>query len=130
MAWRNYYRGGNKYGNKKVTIDGITFDSVKEARRWQELQLAQAAGAIGELERQVRFTLIPAQREPDTRGARGGIKKGKLIERAVYYVADFVYTDLYTGQKVVEDTKGVKTPEYILKRKMLLYFHGIQIREI
>ena len=130
-AWRNYYRNnGNKYGNRKVEADGIVFDSIKEKRRWDELKLAEAAGAIGDLQRQVRFELIPAQREPDTRGPKGGVIKGRLIERKVEYVADFVYIDLQTGEKVVEDTKGMRTPDYILKRKMLLYFHGIRIREI
>ena len=130
-AWRNYYRNnGNKYGNKKVEADGIVFDSMKEKRRFDELKLAEAAGAIGDLQRQVRFELIPAQREPDTRGPKGGVIKGRLIERKVEYVADFVYIDLQTGEKVVEDTKGMRTPDYILKRKMMLYFHGIKVREI
>lgn len=130
-AWRNYYRNnGNKYGNRKVEADGIVFDSIKEKRRWDELKLAEAAGAIGDLQRQVRFELIPAQREPDTRGPKGGVIKGRLIERKVEYVADFVYIDLQTGEKVVEDTKGMRTPDYILKRKMMLYFHGIKVREI
>ena len=130
-AWRNYYRNnGNKYGNRKVEADGIVFDSIKEKRRYDELKLAEAAGAIGDLQRQVRFELIPAQREPDTRGPKGGVIKGRLIERKVEYVADFVYIDLQTGEKVVEDTKGMRTPDYILKRKMMLYFHGIKVREI
>lgn len=134
-AWRNYYRAqGSKYNNKKVTVDGITFDSAKEGRRYQELKLAEAAGAIGDLKRQVRFELIPAQREPDTRGARGGVVKGKLLERQVVYVADFVYTDLYTGEKIVEDVKGMKQGTayevFKLKRKLMLWVHGIRIREI
>lgn len=135
MAWRNYYRaGGSKYNNKKVTIDGITFDSLKEARRFEELKLAEEAGAIGDLERQVRFELIPAQREPDTRGARGGVKKGKLLERQVVYIADFVYIDLYTGERVVEDVKGMKQGTayevFKLKRKLMLWRYGIKVKEI
>jgi hypothetical protein len=134
-AWRNYYRAqGSKYNNKKVTIDGITFDSLKEGRRFQELKLAEEAGAIGDLERQVRFELIPAQREPDTRGARGGVKKGKLLERQVVYIADFVYIDLYTGEKVVEDVKGMKQGTayevFKLKRKLMLWRYGIKVKEI
>ena len=130
-AWRNYYRNnGNKYGNRKVEADGIVFDSIKEKRRWDELKLAEAAGAIGDLRRQVRYELIPAQREQDTRGPRGGIIKGKLLERAVYYVADFVYIDLATGQTVAEDTKGFRTKEYTIKRKLMLYMHHIKIREV
>lgn len=106
-----------KYGNKKITRDGITFDSVKECARYCELKLMQRAGVITDLERQVKYELIPAQRID-----------GKVVERAVTYVADFVYKE--KGQTVVEDTKGFRTKEYILKRKMMLFFHGIQIREV
>lgn len=129
MAW-NYYKGGNKYQNKKVTINGVKFDSKKEARRWQELKLLEKAGHIRNLQRQVKFVLIPAQREPDTVGARGGRIKGKLLEREVAYYADFVYYVEGSEKPVVEDTKGIRTPEYIIKRKMMLYFHGIRIKEI
>lgn len=117
-----------KYGSKKVRIDGIIFDSKKEARRYHELKLLQRAGEISGLELQKTFELIPAQREPDTIGVRGGIKKGKVIEQAVKYVADFVYTE--NGQTVVEDTKGFRTKDYIIKRKLMLYVHGIKIREV
>lgn len=106
-----------KYGNKKITRDGMTFDSVKECYRYCELKLMQRAGVITDLECQVKFDLIPAQRIG-----------GKVVERAVTYVADFVYKQ--NGQTVVEDTKGFRTKEYILKRKMMLYFHGIRIREV
>ena len=130
-AWRNYNnRGYAKYKNTKTVVDGIQFDSRKEARRWQELKLAEAAGAIGDLERQVKFELIPVQREPDTIGPKGGVKPGKVLERKVEYIADFVYTDLHTGEKVVEDTKGMMTPEYRIKRKLMLYMLGIRVREI
>ena len=118
----------SKYHAKKITIDGNTFDSRKEYRRFCELSLLQRAGAITDLQRQVEFELIPAQREPDTIGVRGGVKKGKTLELAVKYVADFVYTE--NGKTVVEDVKGYRTKEYILKRKMLLYFYGIRIREV
>ena len=67
----------NKYHSKKVEVDGITFDSKKEAKRFAELSLFEKAGVISDLQRQVKFVLIPAQREPDTVGARGGTKKGK-----------------------------------------------------
>ena len=118
----------NKYHSRKITRDGITFDSVKEYRRFCELSLLERAGAITDLKRQVEFVLIPAQREPDTIGVRGGKIKGKTIEHKCSYVADFVYTE--NGKTVVEDTKGFKTKDYILKRKMMLYFHGIRIKEI
>ena len=125
----------NKYGNRKVsTIDGEVFDSQREATRYQELKLLERAGAIKDLKRQVSYELIPAQREPDTLNKidskRGRVIQGKVIEKAVSYIADFVYTDVATGEVVVEDTKGFRTKDYILKRKMLLYFHGIRIREV
>ncbi len=125
----------NKYGNKKVIVDGEVFDSKREAKRYKELKLLEKCGAIRKLERQVAFELIPAQKEKSTKVYTKGRKKGqpipgKTIERAVEYVADFVYVDSATGNKVVEDTKGVRTKDYILKRKMLLYFYGIKIREV
>ncbi|MDO4649191.1 MAG: DUF1064 domain-containing protein [Eubacteriales bacterium] len=123
----------SKYHSKKTVIDGITFDSRKEARRYRELSLLERAGAISDLERQVKFVLIPAQREVSkeryTRGAKKGeFKPGKLLERECSYVADFRYTE--NGQVIVEDTKGFRTPEYILKRKLMLYKYGIQIKEV
>lgn len=117
-----------KYGNKKVIVDGITFDSKREARRYSQLKLLERAGQIKDLELQKEYILIPAQREPDTIGSRGGIKKGKVIEHAVKYKADFCYTE--NGVLVVEDTKGMRTKDYIIKRKLLLYVHGIKIKEI
>lgn len=126
MKYRQYYPG--KYGNKKTKVDGIVFDSIKEAKRYKELSLMQHSGMIQDLQMQVKFVLIPAQREPDTIGKKGGIHKGKLIERECAYIADFLYTE--NGKTVVEDTKGVKTKDYILKRKMMLYFHGIRIKEV
>lgn len=117
-----------KYRNKKVTADGITFDSKKEAKRYAELKLLERAGEIKHLALQVPFELIPTQRELDTIGKNGGVHKGKVIERAVIYKADFTY---WQGNEfVVEDTKGFRTPEYVIKRKLMLYIHGIQIREI
>ena len=127
MAWNNYK--GRKYGNKKTEIDGIAFDSKKEARRYQELLLLQQSGAIHDLKRQVKYILIPTQREPDAIGARGGIHKGKVIERECAYIADFVYTT-EDGLTVVEDAKGFRTEKYLIKRKLMLYIHGIRIREV
>ena len=111
-------------------MNGIVFDSKKEAKRYMELSLLETAGTISDLKRQVKFVLIPAQREPDTVGARGGIKKGKVIEKECSYIADFVYKDLTLNQTVVEDTKGFRTKDYIIKRKLMLYLHGIRIKEI
>lgn len=117
-----------KYRNRKITRDGITFDSVKEYRRFCDLLLLQRAGAITDLKRQVEFELIPTQREPDTIGKRGGVKKGRVIEHKCSYVADFVYTE--NGKTVVEDTKGFRTKDYIIKKKLMLWVHGIKINEI
>lgn len=121
-------RSRSKYGSRKVTVDGETFDSQKEYRRFRELVLLERAGRIQDLQRQVKFVLIPAQYEPDTIGKRGGKKRGKLIERECSYVADFVYTE--DGKQVVEDTKGFKTTEYIIKRKLMLDRYGIRIKEV
>lgn len=125
MAWKRY--GGNKYGSRKVEVDGIVFDSKKEAKRWSELLLLEKAGAIRNLRRQVKFVLIPAQKEPDTTGKRGGTIKGKLLERECTYIADFVYQE--DGKTVVEDTKGFRTSEYRIKKKLMLFIHGIKIKE-
>lgn len=118
----------NKYHSHKVIRDGVTFDSRKEFRRYEELLLLQQAGEIKNLRRQVKFVLIPTQRAPSKIGARGGVKKGKLLERECAYIADFVY--IQNGKTVVEDTKGVRTKDYIIKRKLMLYTQGIRIREV
>ena len=110
-------RRQTKYGNRKVKLNGETFDSSKEARRYGELVLLERAGQISHLERQVKYGLIPSQ-----------YRDGKCIERAVQYVADFVYYE--DGKKVVEDAKGFRTKDYILKRKLMLYIHGIRIKEV
>lgn len=133
MAWSNYRPkkpGASKYRAEKVVVDGELFDSKREARRWNELRLRERAGEIKNLKRQVKYVLLPAQREPDTKGKRGGNVKGRVIEREVSYYADFVYEDTFSGKLIVEDAKGMRTDAYILKRKMLLYFHGIRIREV
>lgn len=120
----------NKYKNKKITRDGETFDSIKEYQRWRELKLMERAGEITDLKRQVKFKLLPTEREPVCEmSSQGKFKKGKIIERGVDYVADFVYKNRL-GFEVVEDVKGVRTREYILKRKMMYHFHRIRIQEI
>jgi Fe2+ or Zn2+ uptake regulation protein len=124
MRWYNQ----NKYRNTKTIVDGITFDSRKEASRYRELKLLLEAGSISNLRCQEKFVLIPVQREPDIIGVRGGVKKGKVIEKECSYLADFVYEE--DGQTVVEDTKGFRTKDYIIKRKLMLYFYGIKIKEI
>lgn len=129
--YQNQAENREKYNNKKFEYDGITFDSKKEARRYSQLKLLQQAGQISGLELQKSFELVPAQWETYERYGKKGqrIKDGKrCIEKAVTYKADFVYTE--NGELVVEDTKGMRTTEYIIKRKLMLYVHGIRIREV
>ena len=108
----------NKYHNKKVIYEGIVFDSKKEAKRYGELLLLNRAGVIHNLQRQVEFVLIPSQ-----------YCDGKCVERKCSYIADFVYLD-ENNALVVEDTKGFRTPDYIIKRKLMLFVHGIRICEV
>ena len=107
----------SKYHSRKVKVDGITFDSIHEARMWSELKLLERAGKIKDLRRQVKYQLVPAQRN----------SQGKHI-RPVYYIADFVYKD-HSGV-VVADAKGFQTDIYKLKKKLMLYVHNIEIKEI
>ena len=120
-----------KYGNKKINVDGIEFDSKKEARRYCELKLLQRAGKISDLQLQKEFELIPAQYETFERYGKTGkrLQDGKrCLEKSCTYKADFCYVQ--DGKYVVEDTKGVKTKDYIIKRKLMLWVHGIKINEI
>ena len=110
----------SKYGANRIYMDGLTFDSQKEANRWQELKLLERAGQIRDLQRQVPFVVIPEQRDAN----------GKLIEKEVRYIADFTYIEKGKLTRTVEDVKGVRTREYILKRKLMLYRNGIKIMEV
>lgn len=123
-----------KYGNRKVQFNGIVFDSLKERDRYIDLTILEKAGKIKHLQLQTPFELIPTQYEPSGEVYQSGKKKGqpkpgKVIERACTYYADFTY---YTadGDFVVEDTKGLKTKEYRIKKKLMLFVHGIRIVEI
>lgn len=106
------YQKGSKYGARKITVGGETFDSKKEYNRWCELKVLERAGVICDLQRQVKYELIPKQEG----------------ERACSYVADFVYRQ--EGKTVVEDVKGYRTDAYKIKRKLMLAVHGIRIEEI
>lgn len=126
-----------KYGNKKVVIDGIEFDSQKEANRYCELKLLQRAGQIEDLELQKVFELIPAQYETFERHGKKGqrLKDGKrCIEQSCTYKADFAYKQ--NGRLIVEDVKGYRDPasagyaKFIIKRKLLLWRYGVRIVEI
>lgn len=121
----------NKYGNKKVVIDDITFASQKEANYYLYLKQREADGEISDLRLQVPYELVPAIWAEEVKQLKTKTKiVRKCIQKAVHYVADFVYTDRATGDEVVVDTKGFRTKEYILKRKMMLAFKGISITEV
>ena len=107
----------SKYHNKKWTVGGKTFDSQKEAKRYAELRWAEQSGLISDLKTQVRYELVPTQRS----------EAGELLERAVFYVADFTYRE--NGLAIVEDCKGFRTEVYKIKRKLMLQRYGIRIRE-
>lgn len=109
--------GASKYGNHVLVVGGERFDSEKELIRYQQLRLLQRAGEISDLQRQVRYELIPAQ------CSTGGHK-----ERSVVYIADHVYQE--NGATVVEDAKGYRTADYIIKRKLMLKVFGIVIKEV
>lgn len=118
-----------KYKNKKVEYEGIVFDSMKEKKRYCELQLLQKQGIISDLQRQVSYELLPAIYEDVTIQLKTKTKiQRKLVQRATSYVADFVYT--MDGRVVVEDTKGFHTAEYELKKKMMRSLLGIEIHEL
>jgi len=129
-----FYHRKQKYHNEKMVVYGITFDSKHEAQRFMILHDMEKRGEITGLKLQEKFVLVPAQREKSTEiykagKNKGAPKPGKMIEKEVAYYADFVYTDS-GGNLVVEDAKGMKTREYILKRKLMLYIHGIRIKEV
>ncbi len=124
----------NKYYNKKtITTDGLTHDSQKEAQRWCELLLLQRAGVITDLKRQVEFELIPNQYKSTERFSKSGKRlndKVKLVERKCTYIADFVYRE--NGNLVVEDVKSpiTQTKDFKIKKKLMLFIHGIEVRVV
>lgn len=121
------FQGRNKYGNERVGGHA----SKKEHYRAAQLRLMERAGLISDLREQVSYELIPAQYGECGKDFKGqGRTTRVLLERSCRYVADFVYTDKATGQRVVEDTKGVRIKEYIIKRKLMLHVHGIRIKEV
>lgn len=107
-----------KYRNVPVEWSGERFDSKAELARYRELMIMQQSGAINNLTRQVSFVLAPA------------VKIAGKTKRALTYRADFAYTDTATGEKVIEDKKGVLTQAYIIKRHLMKHIHGIEIREV
>lgn len=126
----------NKYHAKKVKEDGEVYASKKEHRRHCELKLLERAGKISNLRTQVKYELIPSQwEEIETgevyvRGPKKGQKKKKkkCVEQGVSYIADFVYCE--GGKEIVEDAKGMRPSDYIIKRKLMLYMLGIKVVEV
>lgn len=127
----------NKFNARKSKIDGILFDSEKEAQRYSELKLLERAKKISGLQLQQSFVLIPAQYEYYPRYGKGGkrLKDGKrCIEQSCVYKADFAYIE--NGKVVVEDVKGYRDPKsaayakFVIKRKLMLFRYGIRIREV
>ena len=124
----------NKYGAKKIKdpASGYVFDSKAEFIRWCELRIMERAGLISDLKRQVTFELIPTQRAESTEVYKAGPQKGlpkpgAVLEKPCSYVADFTYYQ--NGEYIVEDVKGVRTEVFKLKKKLMLYVHGIQVKE-
>lgn len=111
------WNGRSKYHAKKTVVDGITFDSKREADRYLVLKSMEEDGTIENLRRQIRYELVPAF---DVDGRH---------YRPVYYVADFVYADRETGEEIIEDTKGMRTDVYQLKSKLFARRYGKAIRE-
>ena len=131
----NYGNRQSKYNAKRVG----GFDSKKEKRRWEELKLRERAGEITDLRRQVKYVLIPAQREwcneIYTKGRKKGcFKPGRLLEKECAYFADFCYIDVNSGHLVVEDVKGYRGggayEVFKIKRKLMLKEYGIRIKEV
>ena len=126
----------SKYNNSKVqTPDGERFDSVKEYKRCLHLRTLQRAGVISDLQRQVKFELIPSQWEPVERYGKQGQRlkdDKKCVETALTYTADFTYKDK-DGNLIVEDVKGYTEGAayriFVIKRKLMLYLKGIKILE-
>ena len=110
----------SKYGARKIKYNGIEFDSHMEQLRYCQLKLLERAGKISDLRTQVKYELLPTQYRED----------GKVAERPVVYIADFVYVDHDRKMVVVEDAKGAKTKDYIIKRKLMRYIKGIEIQEV
>lgn len=122
----------NKYGAQKTLVDGIMFDSKREADRYRQLKLLLERGEISNLEMQVKYELVPAQYEVTERyGKRGQrLKDGrKLLEKPVTYIADFRYYDIPCDRWIVEDCKGMRDQKYRIKKKLMLWIHGIRIEE-
>ncbi len=132
----------SKFGNKKVTIGNETFDSKGEWQRWLFLQDCAKNGQIKDLERQVKFTLIPTQYRPVEVKLKTKTKiEQRVVTREVTYTADFVYwkriddvqvstLGLEKWHRVVEDFKGMPNDRWPIKKALMLSVHGVEVREV
>lgn len=126
----------SKYNSRKTTVNGRTFDSKKESRRYEELLLLEKAGIIKNLQMQVPFTVIPQQSEITERYSEKTGKRLKdkttVLERETTYIADFTYWK--NGEFIVEDVKGYKNSTayavFVIKRKLMLQVYGIRVKEV
>lgn len=105
-----------KYGNRKTVVDGITFDSLREAARWGELRMLERAGHISQLKRQVIYELAPSVKFSGTRRAKPALR----------YIVDFTYRE--GDALIAEDVKGMQTKEFQIKRHLMLALLGVDVR--
>lgn len=127
MSWR----GRRKFGNKKVTIDGMEFDSKSEGEYYLVLKKRQEEGEISNLRMQVPYVLIPKIMGEKVKHLK---TKDKLVpyvkQSEIKYIADFVYWDNFFEEEIIVDVKGCKTDVYKLKKAMMLYINGLEITEV
>ena len=117
--YKEYKNKKKKFNNEEIIVDGIKFDSKLESERWKYLRLLEQAKEIKELRRQVKFELQPS------------FKKNGITIQSINYIADFTYYDLNKKKLIIEDTKGFKTNEYKIKKKLFEYkFPDLEITEI
>ena len=127
----------SKYKNKMMSVNGLSFDSIKEGKRYIHLLEKERKGEISSLQTQVKYVLIPSQYESYERYGKKGqkLKDGRrMVERECAYIADFVYIDNASGETVVEDVKGYRRDGayniFTIKRKLMLYLKGIKVNEV
>lgn len=122
----------SKYKSVKCEYDGIKFDSKREMKRYQFLKEMEKQGRLWNLNRQVKYVLIPSQREKSTTNSKGKEVKGKTLERECAYIADFTY-ECKEGL-IVEDVKGYRRggaySVFVIKRKLMLERYGIRVNEV
>ena len=121
----------NKYRNKGIEVDGIFFSSKAEAKWYRVFKAQKEKGEIRDFSMQVPYELVPSQKAPVTKFDKKGNPRTveKVVEMAVKYIADFVVEEL-DGTETVYDVKGFPDQKYVIKRKLMLYVHGVRITEV